>query len=691
MLPDPEPIPVPVVNDQTNQISAFKTGTPLIDVPRSVSVVSEERIEQQGFTSIGEIVDYTPGLTNSQGEGHRDSVVFRGVRSTADFFVDGVRDDVQYYRSLYNVDRVEIIRGPGALYFGRGGTGGLINRVTKKPVFGDTFGSLETSVDSFGGNLTQFDYNLPFGAGGADYSGKQVITQEPFAALRLNAFYEYLNNHRDHYDGNRFGVNPTLALQLGPDTRLDLSYEYNNHERFIDRGIPSGPNGRPAAELKGTTFGDSRLNTTWLESHAAKVTLSHEFSSAWKGTASAFYGTYDKSYRNFLPSSYDSNSGIVGIDGYVDNVKRSTWSFSGDLVGEFATGSIEHKAVLGAQAVFTSSDQNRYNALWNTTQDDVDFFRASNFRLHNGRGVNAAGRTAIASLDEDLNDDTRVSIDSYSAFFSDEIALGDHLDLILGGRYDVFDIGVRNAVNGEFRTRRDQRFSPRAGLVLKPTESLSLYGSYSESFLPRSGEQFANINGDNNQLDPNEYTNMEAGIKYNITPDLALTAAVFQIEESSPQVSDSDPGTLDVIDTETLGAELTLEGAITDRWSIAAGYSYLDGEQVDASGAGTGLRPRELPRHTFSLWNNYQFTERFGAGLGVVYQDSSFSDNGNTVTLPSYTRVDAALYYQLSDRAKLQLNVENLLDTEYFPNSHTADNISVGRPINAALSLKINF
>ena len=210
------------------------------------------------------------------------------------------------------------------------------------------------------------------------------------------------------------------------------------------------------------------------------------------------------------------------------------------------------------------------------------------------------------------------------------------------------------------------------------------------TFLSRSGEQFANINGNNNALDPDEFTNLEAGVKWDIQPGLSLTAAIFEIEQSSPQVADNDPSTLDVIDTETTGFEVQLQGQLSDRWYIATGYSYLDGEQVDRFGP-TGLRPRELPENMFSLWNAYQVTDQFGLGLGVTYQDESFINNGNSAVLPSYTRVDAAAFYDFSEDLRVQLNIQNLTDELYFPNSHSTHQATVGAPLNAKITISGRF
>ncbi len=240
------------------------------------------------------------------------------------------------------------------------------------------------------------------------------------------------------------------------------------------------------------------------------------------------------------------------------------------------------------------------------------------------------------------------------------------------------------------RTRKDDRVSPRLGLILKPQENLSIYGSYSESFLPRSGDQFADINPPNDALDPDTFSNLEAGVKWDIMPGVALTGAVFEIEQTSPQVADTDPDTLDVITSRIRGAEAQLQGQVTEGWFVSAGYTYLDGEQQGLTGP-TGRRVRELPEHRLSIWNNLQATDQLGFGLGVTAQDDSFADNGNTVTLPAYARVDMAVFYQVNDNLRLQVNVENLFDELYFPFAHSATDITVGAPLNARFTVTGRF
>lgn len=659
-----------------DQLNALKTPTPIIDVPQSVVVISSEQIESRAYTSITDIVNYVPGLNSSQGEGHRDSVVFRGVRSTADFFVDGVRDDVQYYRPLYNVEQVEVLKGPNALLFGRGGTGGVLNRVTKKGVLGEAFTQIGVSIDTFGGAAVQVDRNV-------DVSER--------AALRVNASYESLENHRDFFDGDRLGVNPTLKLQLSEATTVDLSYEYLDHERFIDRGIPTGADGRPVEAFEDIVFGDPQLNTTTLEAHLLKAMMQHRFSDDIKGNFSAFYGDYDKLYQNFYASGYDqaATPDQVTLDGYLDTTQRENLVLSGNVVAQIDAGSLRHTLLFGAEFIDTSSNQDRFNAFWDTTSDDNEVFAANRpLALSGGIGVNASGDATRNDFTSQLNDDTHVDVEATSVYVQDEVTLSESVKLVLGARYDEFDISVVNVKNaGEKRSRKDSEVSPRAGVIYKPQENVSIYASYSESFLPRSGEQFANINGDKNKLDPDTYSNLELGLKWDISGRLNMSAAIFEIESSSPQVADSDPSTLDVIDSTIEGFEAQVNGQLTDDWGVAVGYSYLDGDVVDRFGS-TGRRLRELPENTFSIWSTYQATPRIGLGLGLTYQDDSFINQSNTATLPSYTRVDAAVYFDVSERLSLQLNIDNLADELYFPNAHSTHQATVGESINARLSMQ---
>jgi catecholate siderophore receptor len=663
---------------QSDQASALKSPTLILNVPQSLSIFTAEQIEAQGFDSMRDLVDYTPGVTTSQGEGHRDAIVFRGTRATADFYIDGIRDDVQYYRSLYNVEQVEILRGPNALLFGRGGTGGIINRVTKKGVPGTTFNDAAFAIDTFGAYSLTLDSN---------------VSASDTSAIRVNASFESLDNHRDFFDGERIGVTPTLFFQLTEDTTLNVTYEYADHERFIDRGIPTGANGEPVEAFKDLVFGDSELNTTELEAHILRAGLEHRFSETLKLRLDAAYSDYDKLYQNFYSSSYDAvnTPDRVTLDGYVDTTRRENLILSADIVSEVETGPLLHKFVTGVETIHTTNDNDRYNSNFNTNpaDPDVETFLIGNQVLTNGRGTSVNGPT-VNDFTKDLNDRTSSDVTTYSAYLHDEISLNQQWILVAGARFDRFEIEADDLKNGVARSRTDNEVSPRFGLVYKPRENMSLYASYSETFLPRSGEQFATITDKTAALDPDVFENTEVGIKWDLKPGLSFTTSVFELEKSSPETGKDDAAALEIVKSSVTGFEAQLAGMLTDTWYISAGYSYLDGE-VESDEDDDGNRPRELPEHLFSVWNRYQLSEKFGVGLGLIYHDETFIDNGNDTKLPSYVRVDAAVYYNLSDDLRLQLNVENLTDEVYFPNAHADHQATVGAPIHGRLALIGSF
>ena len=650
----------------SDQVTALKTPVPIIDVPQTLSIVTDDEIRIQGFRELGDIVRYTPGINTSQGEGHRDSIVFRGVRSTADFYLDGVRDDVQYYRSLYNLEQVEILRGPNALLFGRGGTGGIINRVTKKAVLDEQFGSFDMGADSFGAFDFAVDYN--------------VSTGEK-SALRINFHSDTLENHRDYYDGDRYGFNPTFRLELSPATTLDLSYEHADHERFIDRGVPT-LNGEPVEAFEEIVFGDTDTNLQTLRADIYRANLSHEFSDTRKGNLVVQYSDFQKMYKNYYASGY-SGGDTFTADGYKDPTERTNLIISGNIVNEFQTGSAKHTLLVGAEIIDTENENYRYNTFFITTEDDNEVFnitRPINF------GVNAAGVRTYNDFTADLKSSTQSDIEVTSIYIQDQIDVTDNFKVLLGGRLDNFDITVRDIKKGTSESREDEEFSPRAGLIYKPQENISLYVSYAESFLPRSGEQFKKLDANAARLDPDVYESTEVGVKWDIRPGLSFTASYFDSEQTIA-TRDSDTGeNSEIVGLQVDGIELELKGQVTEKLSLAIGYSDLDGETAK------GGEPREIPEYTASLWATYEVNDRFGIGLGITSQgESNIKNDKPGLILPDYTRVDFAAYYDLADDLSIQLNVENVTDELYFPHSHSTHQASVGEPLNARISLRKTF
>ena len=650
-----------------DEVNALKMPIPALDVPQSLSIVTDLDIKERGYRALGDIVRYTPGVNSSQGEGHRDAIVFRGNRSTADFYIDGVRDDVQYYRALYNLEQVEVLRGPNALLFGRGGTGGTLNRVTKKAVLDELFTNFDLAADRFGATDMAVDMNRDIG---------------PNSALRLTAHYDALKNDRDFYEGDRYGFNPTMKFRVGDATTLDLSYEYANHQRFIDRGIPTA-HGRPVASLAGITFGDKDINLTKLEAHIFRGLLNHAFSDTLKGNVTLHYGDYDKSYRNLFASGYDHDAQTVVLDGYLDPTRRAHFIANGNLVAALTTGEISHTLLLGGEYVATDSENYRYNTHWTTSGSDKESFA---IRRPLNLTVNAAGQATSVDFTSDLNSHSETDITVTSVYFQDQIDLSEQVKLLLGGRFDSFDITVDDIKNTATQSRTDDVFSPRAGLIFKPQDNISLYAGYSESFLPRSGEQYKKLDTDAARLDPDVFENTEIGLKWDIAPDLSVTSAYFQSQQTSAARDNATGETSEIRGLQIDGFEIELKGRIDEKLQFAAGFSAMDGETA------SGQTPRELPETMLSLWAAYLVTPQLEIGVGVTYQDETkITDNAASPVLPDYTRIDVAMNYTLSEDMALRLNIENLTDTLYFPHAHSTHQASVGAPFNARLSLTRNF
>ena len=649
----------------SDQVNALKTPVPILDVPQTVSIVTDVDIRKQGFREIGDIIRYTPGVNTSQGEGHRDSVVFRGVRSTADFFQDGVRDDVQYYRSLYNVEQVEILRGPNALLFGRGGTGGIINRVTKKAVVGETFTAHDVGIDSFGAADIALDTNFQLKNG---------------AALRINLHSDSLANHRDHYDGNRVGFNPTMTLKVNPETTVFLSYEYADHERFIDRGIPT-INGSPDESLSDIVFGNSSANVQTLEATIMRAQVEHTLSDTSKANFSFTSSSFDKLYQNIYASGYDGT--LVTMDGYYDPTERDNTIMSANLVNELSLGGVVHTLLIGAEFIQTDNENLRYDANWSTTNDDNEIF---NITRPMDFTVNSGGVATALDYVTKLNRQTASDISVTSIFIQDQIDLSDNWKLMVGGRLDDFDITVDDIKNGTSESRNDNTFSPRAGVIYKPQENVSLYLSYSESFLPRSGEQFKALSATSARLDPDVFESTEIGMKVALNENISLNAAYFDSEQVRAE-RDNDTGeTSEVRGLTVDGFEIELKGRVVDNLNLAIAYSDLSGE------TSSGGIPREIPEHTLSAFVAWEVNEKLSVGLGFTQQgESKIKDNTPGLVLPEYTRVDLSAYYQVAPNLSVQMNVENLMDELYFPHSHSTHQASVGESVNSRLSLRWTY
>ncbi|MEO5597830.1 MAG: TonB-dependent siderophore receptor [Novosphingobium sp.] len=647
--------------------SATKTGTPLIDVPQSVAIISRAQLDDQAIDQLNDALRYVPGVILSLGEGHRDQVSLRGQASTADFYLDGLRDDVQYYRPLYNTERVEVLKGANAMLFGRGGGGGVINRVSKSPDFARTSGAASAGVDTFGAWSLAADVNHPF---------------SDSAALRINGTYEEFANHRDVYNGRFIGIAPTLALKLDDATRLTLAYEYVDDARVTDRGVPS-LGGVPITGYDKTFFGSAALNHSTVQAHFARARLEHDLSDNLTVNFTGQYNSADKFYSNAVPASATATT--VKLTGYASGTQRQSWIGQGNLVWKTATGPLRHTLLVGFEGASQVTDATRQDLLFGglTTSPAVPLARTITLPAANWSAINRQTHSDVTAL---------------SAYIQDQIELGDYVQVVGGLRYDQFRITSLTSLPIPLAAaRRDGTWSPRLGLIVKPMANLSIYTSYAKSFLPQSGDQFGALDVNTATLAPESFRNLEAGVKWDIARDLSFTAAVYQLDRTNSRVTDPNTSLWVLTGKSRVnGFEASLAGHITPQWQASVGFARQDGTIRSPVVSGTttiaaGRHLPLLPKGQFTAWTRYDVTPKLGLGLGLVHQSSQFASISNNVTLPAFTRLDASVYYNVTKAFTIQLNVENLTDTHYNPSAGTDNNIATGEPINARLTARVKF
>src|SRR6185295_5101413 len=620
--------------------SATKTLTALRDVPQSISVISREVIKDQGMQSIADVVRYVPGITAIQGENNRDQVVIRGNSSSADFFVNGVRDDVQYYRDLYNLDRVEALKGPNAMIFGRGGGGGVINRVTKQAGFA-SLGELTFQGGSFGNKRILGDFD-------------RALSNR--VAFRVNGMYENSGSFRDRVDLNRFGLNPTLTLVAGKQTQIRLAYEHFRDNRVADRGIPSF-HGRPSDTDISTFFGNPELSFVHARVHLISALIDHQVGNLNIRNQTLF-GDYQRMYQNFVPGTVNADETRVNLSSYNNATRRHNIFNQTDLTFAAKTGSVRHTLLAGTEFGRQASDNFRNTGFFNNTSTSISVPFA-----------NPTIDTPVTFRQSATDADNHVQATVAATYAQDQIELSSKVQVLAGVRFDHFNLKFHNNRNGEDLSRVDNLWSPRLGIVFKPLVPLSLYASYSVSYLPSSGDQFSSLTAVTQSLKPEKFTNYEFGAKWDMRQSLSLTTAVYSLARTNTRATDPNDPTK-IVQTgsqRTDGLEVGLNGRPTRDWQIAGGYAYQDAHVTSATTAAIkGARVGQVPRHTFSLWNNYRFARKLGAGLGLIHRSDMFAAIDNKVVLPGYLRADAAVFFTITEKVGLQANLENLLDKKYF-------------------------
>jgi catecholate siderophore receptor len=641
----------------TSTSTATKTNTPLINVPQAATVLTKEFIRDQNFQSLGDAVRYVPGVIPHQGEGNRDDVVIRGQRSNADFFVNGVRDDVQYFRDLYNISRIEVLKGPNAMIFGRGGGGGVINRVLKEA---DGVPIHELTLQ--GGQFNNKRVSIDVG---------DALT--PTVAGRFNALYENSDSYRKFVNLERYGLNPTVTLRPNDSTKVQLSYEYFHDRRTADRGIPS-QSGRPYPTDPSTFFGNPNLNYANVDAHIGTAVVEHETDAGLKIKNASRVADYEKFYQNIFPGGPVNAAGTsVNLSAYNNETDRQNLFNQTDLTYKLDFGLIKHTLLWGAEVGRQSGLNYRQDGFFNNVSLTLPV-----------SPLDPANLTPVIfrNIASGANNTYRLNL--AATYLQDQVEITRYLQLIGGIRFDRFDLESQDRRTRVIFGRVDDLVSPRAGVVLKPAENVSVYGSYSVSYLPSAGDQFSTLAPGTVIADPEKFVNKELGAKWDVSPRLQFTTAVYDLVRTNQRLPDPNNAGFFILTgaTRTKGFEAGASGYITNAWQMQGGYAYTDARIASDTSAviRAGNRVQLVPYNTFTLWNKYQLTQVWAVGLGIIRQTDSFASSDDTVVLPGFTRVDAAVFGRFNKNVRWQVNVENLFNQGYIATADGNNNITPGSP-----------
>jgi catecholate siderophore receptor len=645
--------------------SATRTLTPLRDVPQSVTVVTQELMRDQLMTSMGDVVRYIPGVTTHQGENNRDQIIMRGNSSSADFFVNGVRDDVQYYRDLYNLQRVEALKGPNAMIFGRGGAGGVINRVTKEAGFRE-FREISLQGGMYGNKRFSADIDQPI-------SDK--------VAFRINGMFENSDSFRRGTGLERYGVTPTLTIAPGRRSKVTLRYERLSDVRVADRGITSF-HGRPADVDIATFYGDPDASKVKAEVDIFAAMVEYRLVGALLRNHTSV-ANYDRFYQNFVPGAASADMRQVTLSSYNNATTRRNVFNQTDLTGSFQTARLRHTIVAGVELGRQLTDNFRNTGFFNNSATSI-LAPFSNPQI----------TTPVTFRQSATDADNHLRTSVAAAYVQDQAELSRRVQVVAGLRFDRFDLQYHNNRNGDTLARPDNLISPRVGLIYKPIAPLSVYSTYSVSYLPSSGDQFSSLTTVTQQVKPEKFTNYEAGVKWGLSTGLELTTAAYRLDRTNTRSTDpSDPTRIVQTGSQrTNGYELGLNGNVTPAWNVAGGYSYQNAVVTSATTAArAGAQVGQTPHHMMSIWSNIKLHPRLRAAVGVIHRSEMYAAIDNTVVLPGYTRADAAAYVSLARQLRLQVNVENLLDRRYYVHADSNTNITPGSPRAVRFGLTTTF
>jgi catecholate siderophore receptor len=680
--------------------ASSKYTAPLRDTPKSVTVVPAQVIRDTGALSLTDALRTVPGITFGAGEGGNpqgDRPFIRGFSAESDTFVDGMRDVASQTREIFNLEQIEVSKGPGSAYTGAGSTGGSLNLITKTPKLqnfvngGFTYGSDQT-------RRTTLDAN-------------QMISDN--AAFRLNLMKHDANvAGRDGVDVSRWGVAPSISFGLGTSTRATFSYYHLETDDTPDYGIPLTNVGRseanpsrPAHVDKDNFYGSSR---DYRESTTDSGTFRIEHDLNDNLTLSNSFRMV-RTTLDYVASNPDDSRGNVA-NGYVYRSPKSRnsvsegWVNQTELKSLFKTADVEHTLVTGMEFSYEDVHNRPYtftSRASGSTCNAALLASGDCTSLYNPTPKDGWAGTYTEG-DAFTDTDTKTS----AAYVFDTLKLNEQWSINLGLRYDDFETrssgystGGRGVAAGTFdRENKSHFWNYQAGVVYKPAPNGSIYVAWSTSSNPSgetAGEGLSDLSTSNTSLEPERNRNYEIGTKWDFFNEaLSLNAALFRTDKTNARVASPESTTLQVLDGEqrVQGVELGFSGKLTPQWKVFGGYTYLDSEiRKSTTAADEGNKMPQTPENNFTLWTTYDLTQDFTIGGGATYVDRQFGNTANSTYIPSYTRYDAMAAYRVTKNVDLQLNVQNLTDKRYFDQVYSTHMAHVAPGRTALLSANFHF
>jgi len=642
--------------------TATRTDTPLRDIPASIQVIPRQVLEDQQVTRLQDALQNVSGITRRGNFGGAESGAYtiRGFIQD-ETFRNGFRNDDFYSVSeTANIERIEVLRGPASVLFGQSQPGGLINIVTEQP-------------------LRQPRYEVSFEGGGFDFYRPTIDFSSPLNTdgslrYRLNAAYQDAGSFRDFVNTERIFIAPVLAWDLSESTTLTIDFEYLYNDPVFDRGLVALDDGSlvlPIDRFLGYPSLDDYTETTLRGGY----TLEHRFSENWRirNALSIYSSRVSGNQTGTAGNLIDNRFSPRDLDSY--DFLRENYALQTEAVGSFNTGSIDHELLLGVEL----NRRTRYIDFYSASLPPIDIFDPD-------YEVDRPDRFNLVFAENSATD-------TFGVYLQDQIDLFDNLILLLGGRFDAVEQTNYDALSGTRTEQSNSAFSPRVGIVYHPSEEISLYASYSQSFFPNAG-----LSADNSTFDPERGRQFEVGIKGEFLDGrLSATLAAFDLTRSNILTTDPDDENFSIAvgKQRSQGIEFDVAGEILSGWNIIAGFALIDARVTEDNSIPIGDRPESSARNTANLWTTYEIQsgdlEGLGFGLGVFFTGEREGELPNSnFELPGFVRTDAALFYR-RDNWQAALNIRNLFDIEYYETSQFRDIVYPGAPFNVTASVSFTF